>query len=641
MVIPETITSNSGFSSLGAEIIESISYGADRIKTVVSSVFESQAISQTKEKLSNIINQIDTADLPNDANKGLLKGLREELTAFADAISERGAIEDPLKALDQIVTLIPRKILEEAIKQIDNSRTVEEILQRAKNSIGAAKEYFEVSEELGFSEKLHTFLRDTTDNLLILIDTILSAFGLSDLFIPPEDDMHAHFKSHKIESLIPLLAALVAVLAPMVSASTSVGLIIGGIFLGLVGLTILYVKVLRPVPPHLCHAENWTKYTKEGKRYSLDGRKVQMDEMTSALIAKVPVLITGKTGVGKTEMVKGLAYEIEHTDKYPELKGKTVFYINTTDIADKNLAEHVHPLEKINSVLRNGNLRDRVILVFDEIHNAYTQENAKAGERLKTYLRGREENFPYVIGITTDEEFQAHMKNAEATMGRFKRINLESTNKADTLTILNKHLLRHSPQTFISKETTEYLYDKALECFEDDVQPHIGLNILDACIVKTGINQKTPEQEKKERLRTEIDRLNSTLEATSNTTGCRLEELLIGTHMKELERLEKAIEKQTKEVEDLNKLRKQFSKAKAKQFESAMKLERIGEQELCGRHEYHLNKYLLIKHFLQPALEAEVKARAENLGIKVEITKELIDEVINEEVERRNKKAQD
>lgn len=637
-MVVSVATKPSFFSSFGTEIIESLSYSIERIKIAVSSIFESQEISQTKQRLRNIINQIDTADLPAEKNKGLLKNLRDELNIFAESISAKGAIEDPLQTLDQVATMIPRKILEEAIKQIDHSKTVEEIFQKAKYSIGAAKEYFDDSEMPGMSEKLNIFLRDTADNLLILIDTILSAFGLSDIFIPPEDDMHAHFKSHKIESLIPVLAALVAVLAPVVSASASVGFIIGGIVLGLIGLTVLYVKVLRPVPSHLCYAENWTKYTKEGKRYSLDGRKVQMDEMANALIAKKPVLITGKTGVGKTEMVKGLAYDIEHTDKYPELKGKTVFYINTTDITDKHLTEHVNPLEQINRVLRNGNFRDKVILVFDEIHNAYTQENSKAGERLKTYLRGREENFPYVIGITTDEEFEAHMENAEATVNRFKRINLKSTNKEDTLTILNKHLLRHSPQTFINKATMQYLYSLTSVIFSEDTQPYIGLNILDACIAKTGINQKTDDQKAKEATQSKIDELNATIEAVSNTDECGVEELELGYYNKQLVDIQRRIDRKTKEIAELNKLRNKFSDAKTKQFESAIKLEKISAQELSGRHEYYLNSYLLIKHFLQPALEAEVRIKAEQLGIKVEITQKLIEEVMTEEKNRRKGK---
>jgi energy-coupling factor transporter ATP-binding protein EcfA2 len=639
MIVTGSTTSRADYPSFGAEILESISYRINRVKAAVSSIFASQELTQVKTTLRTHINQINTAELSSEANKEHLKALKEELTAFAERISEKGAIEDPLNALDQIITLIPRKILEEVVWQINGNETDEELFQRAKNSIVAAREYLGASEETDLSEKFSSFLRNTADNLLILIDTILSAFGLSDLFIPPEDDMHAHFKSHKIESLIPVLAALVAVLAPVVSASASVGLIIGGILIGLIGLTVLYVKVLRPVPSHLCHAENWTKYVKEGKRYSLDGRKAEMDEMANALIAQKPVLITGKTGVGKTEMVKGLAYEIEHTNKYPELKGKTVFYINTTDITDKQPADHVNPLEQINRALRNGSFREDVILVFDEIHNAYTQENAKAGERLKTYLRGREENFPYVIGITTEEEFEAHMVNAEATVKRFQRINLKSTNKLDTLTILNKHLLRRSPHTFISTKTMKYLYEQTLKAFADDTQPYIGLNILDACIEKTGIHQKTPQQDQKENIQREIDELNSTIEVVSDTRNCGKEEASLTDLMRKLENLETEIANQTKEVEDLKKLRKDFSEAKRRQFESVIKLGRISEQELSNRHEYYLNKYLLIKHFLQPALEVEVKARADLLEIKVEITQDLIDEVIREEVDRRNKKS--
>jgi hypothetical protein len=111
--------------------------------------------------------------------------------------------------------------------------------------------------------------------------------------------------------------------------------------------------------------------------------------------------------------------------------------------------------------------------------------------------------------------------------------------------------------------------------------------------------------------------------------------------MAELKVLEIKIARQTKEIENLNKIRENFTDAKTKQFKSAMKLERVGEGELSARSEYHLNNYLLIKHFLQPALEIEVKANADDLQIKVEITKELVDEIINKEVERREKNKEE
>lgn len=643
------------FQKIGGEIADVVDENVNKVKFAVAGVFDSKEISDVKHRLRDIINQIDTTDLGNRGNSQSYETLQAELKTFIDRMCSPDSTEDPLYILESLAHLLPQKILEQALKDVNDVDGLQSALKKAQESIQTAKTYLELTGEQPLSEKMSNFIRNVIDDVNNVIRMILSAFGLIGL-LTPNDGEDDHFKMHKIESLIPLLAALAAILAPTLSSSAAAGMVVGGILLTLVVLTVIYTKILRPAPSHLSHAENWTKLAKDSKQYSVSGRSSQMNDMAAALIARTPVLITGKTGVGKTEMVKGFVHDVHHTNKYPQLKGKTFFYINTTNITGQHLREHVDPLEKINTFLRNGNYRDEVVLIFDEIHNAYTQENAKAGERLKTYLRGGGENFPYVIGLTTEEDYQKEMATDQATADRFKagHIKLDNTNQVETLTILNEHLIRFPKNIIAYDESLLYLIQQTAQHFPNDTQPYGAINILERCINSIGIHQKSQNQIDLEKKKTLLQcyhvmkgatygsknlvEKNDTLEKDiKNIYAMENDTALTG----EVAALQTEVDKENAKLEKMDRLLNDLREVKQRAFKSVIALEGVVEDQINSRSNRNLNTYLLAEKFFKPSLinQIETKAKEKDVRVKIELTTEIIDEAIKAEGIRREQEA--
>ena len=153
------------------------------------------------------------------------------------------------------------------------------------------------------------------------------------------------------------------------------------------------------------------------------------------------------------------AQAVERGD-YPELKGKKVFYINTTALIGERNGPSVFTggsvLKRISDAM--GVNRKDIILVLDEIHNA-CKENSKAADQLKTYI-DEGGDFPHVIGITTDEEYESYVKKNTAFSLRFDPVKIQNTSEDETLKILSDTLLQSSVKPLL-EENSDSMHSEA------------------------------------------------------------------------------------------------------------------------------------------------------------------------------------
>lgn len=627
-----------------------------RIKLSFASALQDQRITEAKTGLQQTIENINQDDLKAEGNNVHFANLAEQLKTLAKTACQHGNIDDIHKVIEYASALLPTGIQKE-----DDAKAT---LQKAKRLTGVAKEYLDAVNEKKLSDKVRILLRDVSNGLLNLIDTLQDAFGLADIFLPSDrnDKEEGHEKSHRIEALITILAALVAVLAPVISSTPSVGYLIAGVLLSLVALSLIYSKFLRPTPASLgCESENWTLLLTEekkdvsnesinlteAKRYVSKVRLEERNKMAERLISREPVLITGESGVGKTDFVKNFVLALETTDAYPELKGKTVFYFNTANLI-RHHTDHTGPLEQINKILRDGNHRNDVILVFDEIHNAYDEKN-KEGEKLLSKLGGAEENFPYVIGITTEEQYKKHIATKDATTRRFDggHIMLESLDAIDTKLVLNELVLHYGHKTFVSEENIKYLTQVAFQLFPDDPQPLGAIQLLSACLKKTGASQQTIQEIKlAEKLfkKASIEISNAVLSETelSEKDATKLEKLNT-----KIEELQKVVDTQAKEKARLEELRQNYTEIKTQMMKTALEIKNVSNENITASMR-EINTYHFIHQHLLPAMKKNINDNAkcstenenEKIELNVEITENLINQVISEEQERRAKIAE-
>jgi ATP-dependent Clp protease ATP-binding subunit ClpA len=360
---------------------------------------------------------------------------------FADLA--QGEEPDPIKTIEHLAAVIPLERLESATL---GSRG--EALQEAKEMLEEAKLYLSATENV--SPTLRNRLRAIIEGIVSIIESVLSAFGMSDFFKPSESEMHAAFKGQKLMMLISLFGMIATSILPLIGVAAGMK-IIGGILFGIIALSVVW-PFIKPMPTNLpANAENWTVEIRKGG-CPAQGRKESLDEMANILKMGRHVMLVGPSRVGKSLTAKAFAQAIERGD-YPELKGKSVFRLNTTDLVDQKasmLGGGNNILYKIREEM--GRHADNIILVLDEVHMA-CKDKAKMADQLKTFL-DQGGPFPHVIGITTAEEYEKYVKDNQAFALRFDRVDIQNTNQDETIKILSDNVLRSpSKKACCSKST--------------------------------------------------------------------------------------------------------------------------------------------------------------------------------------------
>ena len=540
--------------------------------------------------------------------------LTKVLKCFFMEMVQEDHITDPVKFLDRLATVIPLAKMQDAVKD-----DVEDALKDAKGMFEEAKLYLQMTEG-NTSPSIRARISSVLDGIISVIESIITAFGIGDFFKPAESDIHADFKSQKIMMLLSLFSMITTMILPILGAATG-GLIIGGTLLGIAALSAIW-PFIKPRTTHLpANAENWTKQVQNGG-FVAQGRKESLDEIANIIKMNRHAILVGPSRVGKSLTAKAFAQAVERGD-YPELKGKVVFRINTTDIVGQKasfLGGGNNILNKISAAM--GRHRDDIILVLDEIHMA-CKNNEKIADQLKTFLDENGE-FPHVIGITTEEEYDSHVKDNNAFSLRFDRVDIENTSQDETLRILGDTLLRSHSKPLIKEGALDHIYEKSCEV-EDAPQPAASLKLLKRCINRTGKTQKSPTEKKIIEVSNKILSLRS--QAAASRGRKKEAKVQIAELENQLSELQEVLSKEKIELDKLFKSKELLDRVTKETYCSVLKISAIAQKTLNSKNEKQLKLFLLLHEFLGKSLESHVEETAEALGVQAVIGEELIDEV--------------
>ncbi len=479
----------------------------------ISSVFHTPVLPELTQASLDILESIKNSTNSIFKNETVLtKELKKTdslqltaiLTKYFDEMVEKGLDKDPVEVLDRIASLMPFDKLQDTLKgQIDS------LLDEAQDMIEAAKYYYDATKST--SPAWHVRLTEFFEGFISALEGLISAFGIADFFKPAESEIHADIKSQRIMILMSLFNMIVGLIS--LFEATTAGLYIGIAFL-LIGALSLVWNYIKPMPNYLPgDSENWTRQIQK-RGCNAEGRKETLDQIANILKMNRHVLLTGPSRVGKTLTALAFTQAIERGD-YPELKGKKVFRINTADIIGDDGGPAVFTggsvLKRISEAM--GNHREDIILVLDEIHNA-CRKHCRLADQLKTFLDEAGE-FPHVIGITTDEEYNKQVKNNTAFSLRFDRVEIKNTRDDETLKILSDTLLKSSFKPVVDEESLLYIYEKSIgEKDAPEPQPSASIKLLKRCIHKTGKTQKSATEKKISEIAGKIDSLRAQAVAT-------------------------------------------------------------------------------------------------------------------------------
>lgn len=464
-----------------------------------------------------------------------------------------------------------------------------------------------------------------------IITTLLKATYVLELNREPESYYEASNMLNIYYKLISIpLLTLTAILTFFKSA------VVGGIFAAGATLTTLtalfiYVKWINPVPQSLSKMENLTHDCKKGLIPPVIARENEIEKILDQLLARLngarehPLLI-GPSGVGKSEIINGIAQTLLHPDlpeKYAPLKKLTVFYANAAWLKDKgfNFSELTTFQKIIRKVVPH---KEQILVVCDEIVSLLDQDNANS---LKTSLdANRPQGLTYFLGATTQEEYEKFIKVDAAIAGRFSKIDIHEMSKKQLIELLNFMAQRHAPDLTIDPEIFGEIYDLCKEFKIEGVQPTIGMNLLSKAFNKMRqilLNSEAETRLKKLQKKLKEKELSICLQDFEGNALHNDFPLL-----QEMESLEKKIAELDKECATRRQDFKHYSTLKTTLATLESKANHLARHisqhtpELSSEEE---KKQLLLMHYYQlPALREEIRTFGKVKHFDIRLTKEII-----------------
>ncbi|MGZ3733201.1 MAG: AAA family ATPase, partial [Parachlamydiaceae bacterium] len=363
--------------------------------------------------------------------KDLLKNYRPSYFSFCETslnLKLRSIQRIQLKAtLEEVLTdLIHEDNLQDIFSTIENLAPAlpleklsneKDVLTEAHNMVREAKLYLSYHQS-SYLPGLYDLYVQIVDALALGLDTLFSIFGIRELFTPVENESEGFSRHQKMILLFNLSTVLTSLIISL-QLSTSFGVLaIAGTFL-FIGLLNLIWPHIKPMPSQLPgNIRNLTQELRNQDPYVVV-RKSTLDKIVNLIQRNIHPILVGPSQIGKTRTAEALAYSFCH-EEYPAFNHHRVFYANATELTGQtSLAQGQNTIFKRIKDVSGRHFRS-LFLILDECHMLYKNKE-RTGELIKTLL---DENapFPFIIGITTLEEYEAHIKPNKAFKKRFKRV---------------------------------------------------------------------------------------------------------------------------------------------------------------------------------------------------------------------------
>jgi MoxR-like ATPase len=546
----------------------------------------------------------------------------DDLSLLLEDISCRiRACDDPEKILKILADSTNVEKIELALKT--KYPSFQDAIQDAKDRLDRYKDFLKNTEGPSGIHLSHR-IRHLLECATAALEAFLDAFGVANFFTPSKGTMDQRWKASHFQSLIYFASFLSTTLLGFAGA-TAAAQLVPAVMATIAAASLIY-PFINPIPSHLPEGENYSHKARMRELDDVSGRKTIQNQIAEALknsseVKQHPLLI-GETGVGKTKTLEAFVHAVERGD-YPHLAGKQIFYFSSGKLmnASTPISGAKDILYRIREAM--GRHGDRIIIVFDEIHEVarLQAQGASLSEELKVMLDPGPGHFPHFIGMTTKEEFERHIHGAFRR--RFKVIEVQSAQKEETIEILTSSLYKNCPSVLIEDGALEYLFEKSQQASPDKSEPRRSLDFLDRCLKKLNVYQPLQAKERFDQAQEAFDAMQRSMVSTSFYSLPDPEVQSRFQKSKEvLGKFQEELEIAKKDVQDLILQRQCLLNVKRKICSLA--------QNAFDKPLSPLQKklYLLGAYYVAPKVESTLISLAKEKNLHLCLTKQLIDEVV-------------
>jgi ATP-dependent Clp protease ATP-binding subunit ClpA len=276
---------------------------------------------------------------------------------------------------------------------------------------------------------------------------------------------------------------------------------------------------------------NLTELASEGKLDPLIGREVELADLVQILSRKTKknAALVGEPGVGKTQIVDGLAQMIAAGTVPEEMRDVEILSLNmgAFTAGTKYRGEFE---ERVDSLLSELKERENVILFIDEIHTIMGAGASGSGSldmsnMLKPALSRGEIR---VIGATTYDEYRKHIEKDAALQRRFMKVDILEPTLDETRLIVNgiKATYEKFHSTVFSAAAIDAILELSSKYLQNKRFPDKAIDLLDAAGARNRNKANPADVIEREDIVSEVARVaNLPLEVVACAESTRMLEL--------------------------------------------------------------------------------------------------------------------
>ena len=182
-------------------------------------------------------------------------------------------------------------------------------------------------------------------------------------------------------------------------------------------------------------------------------RDKELKELVMVLLTpEKSACLVGKPGIGKTAIVEGLAYRMQHNDMPNALKGYSVYKISTPSLVGSASGEN-----KVMELMKELKTREKIIVFIDEIHMLMGGNNQGPMDLANMFKEGLGRGTVKLIGATTVDEYERYILRDKAFVRRFERIDISEPTQEMCVEILMRTIPKIESQTGVKFNYTDFI----------------------------------------------------------------------------------------------------------------------------------------------------------------------------------------
>ena len=207
------------------------------------------------------------------------------------------------------------------------------------------------------------------------------------------------------------------------------------------------------------YGENLTK--KEFITNPAIGRDREIEEAILILLTpEKSALLVGKPGIGKTAIVEGLAYRMQHGNIPEALKGYEIIKINIPSLLGTTNVDG-NSENKLQWLVDEKKKKKNIILFIDEVHLLVSRNTSNLNVDFANMLKpGLDRGTIKMIGATTTEEYEQYILRDRAFLRRFLRIDVMEPTIDETVKILMGTYHKFEKKTGVIIPYTDFIKEK-------------------------------------------------------------------------------------------------------------------------------------------------------------------------------------